>query len=85
MSKLPLIAATAVLGLAFVAGATTSVTAEVVGPTPPSDGISCYYNMWHCSYDGDAYWSGCDPRYGQGWIPTSVARAICTQFHPAGD
>lgn len=83
MSKLPLIAVTAVLGLAFVAGATNSVTAETSGPTPPSDNIYCYYNLYHCSYDGDAYWSDCDPRYGEGWIPTSVARSICREFHPA--
>jgi hypothetical protein len=83
MSKLPLVAITAALGLAFVAGATSSVTAETAGPTPPSDNVYCYFNMYHCSYDSDAYWSGCDPRYNEAYIPTSVARAICTTFHPA--
>jgi hypothetical protein len=83
MSKLPLAAVTAVLGLAFVAGATTSVTAETAGPTPPSDNVYCYYNMYHCSYDNDAYWSQCDPRYNQAYISTSVAAAVCRKYNPA--
>jgi hypothetical protein len=83
MSKLPLIALTATLGLAFVAGATKSVTAETAGPTPPSDNVYCYYNMYHCSYDGEAYWSGCDASYNQAYIATSVARSICRKFNPA--
>lgn len=84
MSKLPLIAATAALGLAFVAGATTTVTAaDTSGAVPPSDNVYCYYNMYHCSYDGDMYWSQCDPRYHQGYIPTSVASMICRKFNPA--
>ena len=85
MSKLPLIAATATLGLALVAGVTRSVTAETAGTTPPSDNVNCYYKLYHCSYDGSAYWSGCDPRYGEGWIPTSAARSICRTFHPASE
>jgi hypothetical protein len=83
MSKLPLVAATAALGLAFVAGATNSVTAEASGAVPPSDNVYCYYNLYHCSYDGDMYWSNCDPRFNQGYIGTSVARSICTKFNPS--
>lgn len=82
MSKLPLIAVTAALGLAFVAGATTTVTAAESGPIP-SDNVYCYYNMYHCSYDGDMYWSECDPRYHEGYISTSVASMICRKFNPA--
>ena len=78
MSKLPLIAATAALGVAFVAGATNSVTAEMAGP--PSDNVYCYFNMYHCSYDGAGYWRGCDPKYHEAYISTSVARAICTEY-----
>lgn len=78
MSKLPLLAATALVGLAIVAGTTRTVTAETA--TYPSDGIDCYYHLWHCSYDGEAYWSDCDSGYGQGWIPTSAARRICRKF-----
>lgn len=81
MSKLPLTIATAALGLAFVAGTTTNVTAATAG-APPSDNVYCYYNMYHCSYDGDAYWSGCDSRFHEAYIPTSVARSVCTMFHP---
>ena len=79
MSKLPLIAATAALGLFFVAGTTRTVTAAEVTPYP-SDGQNCWYKLYHCSYDGDAYWSKCDPNFGEGWIPTGVARQICRQF-----
>jgi hypothetical protein len=82
MSKLPLIAATSALGLAFVAGAATTMTAEMVGP-PPSDNVYCYYNTYHCSYDGDMYWSECDSRFHQGWVSTSVARSACRRFNPA--
>lgn len=81
MSKLPLIVATAAIGLFLVAGSTRTVTAAQGGPTPPSDGQSCWYHLWHCSYDGSAYWSDCNPNMGQGWIPTSVARQICREFH----
>jgi hypothetical protein len=80
MPKLPLIAATSALGFACVAAAVTTVKAEMAD-TPPSDGIECYYNMYHCSYYENGYWSGCNPAYGEGFIPTSVARAICTKYH----
>lgn len=79
MSKLPLVAFTAVLGLAFVAGATNSVTAETT-TTIPSDNVYCYFNMYHCSYDDMGYWRGCDPKYHEAYISTSVARAICTEY-----
>ncbi len=82
MSKLPLTLATAALGLAFVAGTTTKVTAEMAGP-PPSDNVYCYYNMYHCSYDGDMYWSDCDPTFHQAYVPTSIARSVCRKFNPA--
>lgn len=81
MSKLPLIAVTAALGLAIVAGATSSVTAEEAGPIPPSGYINCYKNGSHCSYAGDNYWSGCATRFAEGWIPTSNAILICTTYH----
>lgn len=82
MSKLPLTLATAALGLTFVASTTNTVTAEMAGP-PPSDNVYCYYNMYHCSYDGDNYWSGCDSRFHEGYIATSVARSVCTKYHPS--
>lgn len=82
MSKMPLIAATATLGLAIIAGAASSVTAETSGPIPPSGYINCYKNGTHCSYSGDNYWSGCETRYAEGWIPTSTAILICATYHP---
>jgi hypothetical protein len=82
MSKRPLLFGSAVLGLAIIAGAARSATAADQ-TNIPSDNIHCYYNLYHCSYDGAGYWSGCDPRFNQGWIPTSVAKAICSTYHPS--
>lgn len=81
MSKRPLIAAVGVLGLALVAGAAQRVTAEENGPIP-GDSAACYYHLYHCVYPNDSYWSGCDPRWGEGWRPTSVVQAICREYHP---
>jgi hypothetical protein len=80
MSKLPLIAATAALGLAFVAGTTRTVAAGA-GPVIPSDNVSCWYKLWSCAYPNGGYWSGCRADLGEGWIPTSNAMMICTQYH----
>jgi hypothetical protein len=27
------------------------------------------------------YWSGCDPQYAQGLIPTATAKVICATYH----
>jgi hypothetical protein len=67
------------LGLLVVAGAIQRVTAEE-GPIP-SDHIACYYNLYHCVYPNDSYWSGCDPNRGEGWRPTSVVQAFCREYH----
>lgn len=80
MSKRPLLLGSAILGLVLVAGATRSATATDQ-KNIPSDSIHCYYHLYHCVYEDDGYWSGCDPRYGQGWVPTSSARAICQTYH----
>ncbi len=80
MPKFPLLVGTAALGLAFVAGATRTVAATEE-TTIPSDGINCYYHLWHCVYEDNGYWSGCDERYGEGWIPTGIAKAICREYH----
>lgn len=80
MKRFPLMVASAAIGLALLAGATRELTADT-GTTTPPDNVSCYYHLWNCSYDGDGYWSNCNPNYGEGWIPTSQARIICTVYH----
>ncbi len=81
MKRFPLMAAATVFGLALLAGATQQLAA--VGPKPmlPADGQRCYYHLWSCSYVNGAYWSGCDPEFMEGYIPTETARAICSQYH----
>ncbi len=80
MSKRPLLFGSAILGLVLIAGAARSATATA-GPTIPSDGINCYYHLYHCVYADDSYWSGCEPQYNQGWIATSTAAAICRTYN----
>jgi hypothetical protein len=80
MSKRTLILGSGLLGLALLAGATRTATATDQ-TNIPSDSMHCYYHLYHCVYADDGYWSGCDPRYAQGWIPTSTASAICRVYH----
>lgn len=80
MSKRFLLLGSGILGLILIAGATRTATATDQ-TNIPSDGIHCYYNLYHCVYDDNGYWSGCDPKYNQGWIATSVASAICRTYH----
>lgn len=80
MSKRTLALGSAILGLALVAGATTRATAADQTDIP-SDTVHCYYKLWHCTYGDDSYWSGCEPRYGEGWYPTGTVKAICTTYH----
>ena len=80
MKRFPLMVASASIGLALLAGATHELTADA-GTTQPPDNVSCYYHLWTCSYDGDGHWSGCNPNFGEGWIPTSQAKVICDVYH----
>jgi len=80
VKRFPLMAASAAIGLALLAGVTHELTADT-GDVVPPDNVSCYYHLWTCSYDGDAYWSDCDPSFGEGWIPTSQAKIICVTYH----
>lgn len=80
MSKRPLLLGSAILGVALIAGATRTAIATDQKDIP-SDSMHCYYHLYHCVYDDDGYWSGCDPQYNEGWIATSTAKAICTTYH----
>lgn len=80
MRKFPLVAASAVLGFALLGGSVQAVRASEEGPVP-GESIKCYYNMYHCSYPGDNYWSGCNPNFPEGWITTATARALCETYH----
>jgi len=74
--------ASAAIGLALLAGVTRELIASSkVATVVPPDNVGCYYHLWTCSYDGAAYWSGCNPDFSEGWIPTSQARIICTTYH----
>jgi endo-beta-N-acetylglucosaminidase D len=80
MKRLTLIIVSGVIGLALLIGATHDATATTSGQ--PGDGVPCYYNLYTCSYqDSMAYWSGCDPQYSQGLIPTASAKVICSTYH----
>ncbi|HEX3927821.1 MAG TPA: hypothetical protein VHW65_07475 [Gemmatimonadales bacterium] len=79
--RFPLAVASAAIGLALLGGAVHELRATTTGGGLPSDNVPCAYNMWHCSYDGDAYWDGCDPTYAPGMISTGVAKSICTTYH----
>lgn len=82
MKRLALIVASGAIGLALLVGVTHEAVATTGGGGQPSDNVPCYYNLYHCSYqDSMAYWSGCDPQYSQGLIPTGTAKVICTVFH----
>jgi hypothetical protein len=74
--------ASAAIGLALLAGVTREVTASTNGSVVvPPDNIRCYYHLWTCSYDGENYWSGCNPAFPEGWITTAEAKLICTVYH----
>ena len=86
MKRFTLIIASFAIGLALLVGASTRAFASGNGTGGsggmPGDGVPCYYNLYTCSYqDSMAYWSGCNPDYGQGLISTANAKAICTAFH----
>lgn len=76
--KFPIAVGSTAIGIALLAGASQKVRADTSGQ---SDDTQCYYNMYHCSYPGDAYWSNCDPQFVQGYIPTSSAKIICDTYH----
>ena len=78
MSKFTIVAASAVLGIATIAGAVRQLSAET---GTPSDHIRCYYAGTFCSYPGTAYWSECNPNYPNGFIRTDMAEIICKTFH----
>jgi hypothetical protein len=82
MRKLTLTIGSGVIGLALLVGASQRATATDEA-TIPSDGVHCYYHLYHCTYDNDSYWSQCDPRFGEGWISTASARAVCRQYNHA--
>ncbi|HEY8062178.1 MAG TPA: hypothetical protein VID74_05245 [Gemmatimonadales bacterium] len=81
MKRLTLIIASGAIGLALLLGATHDATATMSN-VQPGDGVPCYYNLYYCSYqDSMGYWSGCDPQYAQGLIPTATAKVICATYH----
>jgi hypothetical protein len=81
MKRLTLIVASGAIGLALLVGATRDAAATT-GGGGGGDGVACYYNLYNCSYqDSMAYWSGCDPQYSPGLIPTATAKVICNTYH----
>jgi len=81
MKRLTLIVVSGAIGLALLLGATHDATATS-GGGQPGDGVPCYYNLYTCSYqDSMSYWSGCDPQYAPGLIPTATAKVICSTYH----
>jgi len=82
VKRYPLMVASAAIGLALLAGVTRELMASSTDATViPPNSTNCYYHLWTCSYDGENYWSGCNPDYPEGWIPTSTARMICSTYH----
>ena len=80
MSKSPLLAATAILGIVFVAGATQRV-AVAEEAAIPSDHITCLVTGTTCTYKNNVgYWTGCEGA-PQGWMRTSIAMIFCDEFH----
>lgn len=80
MRRLTLAVGSGALGIALLAGGVSTLRADESGQVPPNS-IRCYYHGFFCSYEGDDYWSGCDPNYPEGWIQTSTAKVICTTYH----
>jgi hypothetical protein len=80
MKRFPLMIASAVIGLALLAGSTHQLTAESSRAAVPPAG--CYYFLYTCSYGGtSAYWSDCDPGYPGGMISSDFAAIICGSYH----
>jgi hypothetical protein len=79
MKRFPLMVASAVIGLALLAGVTREVAAKSSSAIPPLGG-ACMYYWYTCSYDDGSYWTNCIPGGGAGWIPTSFAQIICTTY-----
>lgn len=80
MKRFTLAIGSGALGLALFAGTLSAISAAP-GPRPPRDWVPCYYHGYYCSYEGDNYWSDCDPSYPEGWIETSMAKQICGAYH----
>lgn len=82
MSKYSFAAATAVLGLALVAGVTHRLTAADEGPIPPLT-IMCYYNGTTCTYSTGnyGYWDQCDTTYPHTEMSTNMAKRICGRYN----
>lgn len=80
MSKSPILAATAILGIVFVASATQRV-AVAEEAAIPSNHITCRVNGTQCTYNNNlGYWSGCQGVVG-GYLSTSLAQIVCDEFH----
>ena len=77
--KFAIAAGSAAIGLAFIAGAIKPARADQA-QLPPAE-TPCWHTLDHCSYDGNDYWSGCRPDMSNGWITTSIAMSICTEYH----
>ena len=80
MLRFTLAVSSGALGLALLAGGVTTLRADQATQIPP-DNAYCYYHGYFCSYEGSDYWSGCDPSYPEGWIPTGTAKVICTTYN----
>ncbi|MGH7522837.1 MAG: hypothetical protein ACREK8_00855 [Gemmatimonadales bacterium] len=84
MKRLTLMMASAAIGLTLLVGAARdalATTMETGNYGPPGDGVTCYYNMYNCSYqDSMASWNGCSPDYSPGLITTATAKAVCQQY-----
>jgi hypothetical protein len=81
VKRFPLMVASAAIGLAMLVGVTHELTAVPTTPVLPGDKVPCYHHLWTCSYDGNAYWSGCNPDGEEGWIFTSTAKLICSDYY----
>ena len=77
--KFIIAAGTAAIGFAFLTTAVKPASAEQ--GQLPGEAVPCWHTLDHCSYDGENYWSNCRPDMGIGWIPTSLAASICTEYH----
>jgi hypothetical protein len=82
MKRFPLMVASAAIGLALLAGVTRELPAKSSLAVPPVHG-QCMYYWYTCSYDDGSYWSDCTPGGSAGYIPTEVARIICSTYNNA--
>lgn len=77
MRKFAAIFAATVIAAISIASAAQKASAATI----PSDDMRCYYKGFYCSYPGTAYWFDCNPDYGEGFIRTDTAAALCRSFH----